>query len=291
MIMKSFQIAGRTAIVTGCNTGLGQGMALALAQAGADIVGVNQGAAPETMAQVQALGRKFLDIQRDLSDTSALSGIVEEALTLNGRVDILVNNAGIIRREDAINFSENDWDDVVNLNLKNVFFLAQAVARQFIAQGTGGKIVNIASMLSFQGGVRVPSYTASKSGVMGITRALANEWAKHGINVNAIAPGYMATANTAALQADPVRNAAILDRIPAGRWGSPSRPSGPGGVFGIPRLGLCQWLHGGCGRWVAGALTSGCLLKLAIKKSTRYVRQQTPWFFVCNALCPGRPVV
>ena len=227
MIMKSFQIAGRTAIVTGCNTGLGQGMALALAQAGADIVGVNHGAAPETMAQVQALGRKFLDIQRDLSDTSALSGIVEEALTLNGRVDILVNNAGIIRRDDAINFSESDWDDVVNLNLKNVFFLAQAVARQFIAQGTGGKIVNIASMLSFQGGVRVPSYTASKSGVMGITRALANEWAKHGINVNAIAPGYMATANTAALQADPVRNAAILDRIPAGRWGSPADLAGP----------------------------------------------------------------
>ena len=225
--MKSFQLAGRTAIVTGCNTGLGQGMALALAQAGADIVGVNQGATPETMAQVQALGRKFLDIQRDLSDTSALSGIVEEALTLNGRVDILVNNAGIIRREDAINFSESDWDDVVNLNLKNVFFLAQAVARQFIAQGTGGKIVNIASMLSFQGGVRVPSYTASKSGVMGITRALANEWAKHGINVNAIAPGYMATANTAALQADPVRNAAILDRIPAGRWGSPADLAGP----------------------------------------------------------------
>ena len=179
------------------------------------------------MAQVQALGRKFLDIQRDLSDTSALSGIVEEALTLNGRLDILVNNAGIIRREDAINFSESDWDDVVNLNLKNVFFLAQAVARQFIAQGTGGKIVNIASMLSFQGGVRVPSYTASKSGVMGITRALANEWAKHGINVNAIAPGYMATANTAALQADPVRNAAILDRIPAGRWGSPADLAGP----------------------------------------------------------------
>ena len=227
MIMKSFQIAGRTAIVTGCNTGLGQGMALALAQAGADIVGVNQGATPETMAQVQALGRKFLDIQRDLSDTSALSGIVEEALTLNGRVDILVNNAGIIRRDDALNFSESDWDDVVNLNLKNVFFLAQAVARQFIAQGTGGKIVNIASMLSFQGGVRVPSYTASKSGVMGITRALANEWAKHGINVNAIAPGYMATANTAALQADPVRNAAILDRIPAGRWGSPADLAGP----------------------------------------------------------------
>jgi len=227
MILNSFQLAGRTAIVTGCNTGLGQGMALALAQAGADIVGVNQSATPETMAQVQALGRKFLDIQQDLSDTSALPGIVEEALSLNGRIDILVNNAGIIRREDAINFSESDWDDVVNLNLKNLFFLAQAAARQFIAQGTGGKIVNIASMLSFQGGVRVPSYTASKSGVLGITRALANEWAKHGINVNAIAPGYMATANTAALQADPVRNAAIVERIPAGRWGTPSDLAGP----------------------------------------------------------------
>ena len=227
MILNSFQLAGRTAIVTGCNTGLGQGMALALAHAGADIVGVNQSAPLETIAQVHALGRKFLDIQKDLSDTSALPGIVQEALTLNGRIDILVNNAGIIRREDAINFSEHDWDDVVNLNLKNVFFLAQAAARQFIAQGTGGKIVNIASMLSFQGGVRVPSYTAAKSGVMGITRALANEWAKHGINVNAIAPGYMATDNTAALQADPVRNAAILDRIPAGRWGTPADMAGP----------------------------------------------------------------
>lgn len=227
MISNSFQLAGRTAIVTGCNTGLGQGMALALAQAGADIVGVNHCAPTDTMAQVTGLGRKFLDIQKDLSDTSALPGIVQEALTLNGRIDILVNNAGIIRREDAINFSESDWDDVVNLNLKNVFFLAQAVARQFIAQGTGGKIVNVASMLSFQGGVRVPSYTASKSGVMGITRALANEWAKHGINVNAIAPGYMATDNTAALQADPVRNAAILDRIPAGRWGTPADMAGP----------------------------------------------------------------
>jgi 2-deoxy-D-gluconate 3-dehydrogenase len=227
MILNSFQLAGCTAIVTGCNTGLGQGIALALAQAGADIVGVNQSAPAETMAQVQALGRKFLDVRKNLSDTSALPGIVQEALKLTGRIDILVNNAGIIRREDAINFSESDWDDVVNLNLKNVFFLAQAAARQFIAQGTGGKIVNIASMLSFQGGVRVPSYTASKSGVMGITRALANEWAKHRINVNAIAPGYMATNNTAALQADPVRNAAILDRIPAGRWGTPADLAGP----------------------------------------------------------------
>jgi 2-deoxy-D-gluconate 3-dehydrogenase len=144
-----------------------------------------------------------------------------------GRIDILVNNAGIIRREDAINFSEKDWDEVMDVNLKSVFFLSQAAAKQFITQGQGGKIVNIASMLSFQGGIRVPSYTASKSGVMGLTRLLANEWGKHGINVNAIAPGYMATNNTAALRADESRNAEILGRIPAGRWGLPSDLAGP----------------------------------------------------------------
>lgn len=227
MILDNFQLAGRAAIVTGCNTGLGQGMALALAQAGADIVGVNVSAPDDTKSQVEALGRKFMDLRANLSDISSLGGLVTEALKVTGKIDILVNNAGIIRREDAINFSEKDWDDVVDLNLKTTFFFSQAVARQFIAQGTGGKIINIASMLSYQGGVRVPSYTASKSGVMGITRALANEWAKHGINVNAIAPGYMATDNTAALRADDARNAAILERIPAGRWGVPADVGGP----------------------------------------------------------------
>lgn len=142
-------------------------------------------------------------------------------------MDILVNNAGIIRRADAIEFSEKDWDDVMNINIKTVFFFSQAVANQFIKQGTGGKIINIASMLSFQGGIRVPSYTASKSGVMGITRAMANEWAKHNININAIAPGYMATNNTAQLRADEDRNKAILERIPAGRWGLPEDLQGP----------------------------------------------------------------
>jgi len=227
MSLDNCKLDGRVAIVTGCNTGLGQGMALALAQAGADIVGVNVAAPDDTRALIEATGRRFLDLRANLSDVSSIANLVTQALGLTGCVDILVNNAGIIRREDALNFTEKDWDDVVDLNLKSVFFFSQAVARQFMAQGKGGKIINVASMLSYQGGVRVPSYTASKSGVMGITRALANEWAKHGINVNAIAPGYMATDNTTALRADEARNAAILERIPAGRWGVPADMAGP----------------------------------------------------------------
>lgn len=227
MILENFQLKGRVAIVTGCDTGLGQGMARALAQAGADVVGVNVSEPRETQIQVEGMGRRFLDLRANLSDISCLDGLIDKAKTLTGKVDILVNNAGIIRRDDAIKFSEKDWDDVIDLNLKTVYFFSQAVARQYIAQGSGGKIINVASMLSFQGGVRVPSYTASKSGVMGITRAMANEWASHRINVNAIAPGYMATNNTAALRADEGRNAAILERIPAGRWGIPDDLAGP----------------------------------------------------------------
>ncbi|HEY1092358.1 MAG TPA: 2-dehydro-3-deoxy-D-gluconate 5-dehydrogenase KduD [Burkholderiaceae bacterium] len=223
----SFQLDGQVAIVTGCNTGLGQGMAWALAEAGADIVGVNRSAPDATRQGVEALGRRFLDVRADLSDASCIGRLMADAQTLTGRVDILVNNAGIIRRADAIDFSEQDWDAVVDTNLKSAFFLAQAMARHCMAQQRGGKIINVASMLSYQGGVRVPSYTASKSGVMGLTRALANEWAQHGINVNAIAPGYMATNNTAALQADDDRNAAILARIPSGRWGLPADMAGP----------------------------------------------------------------
>ncbi|MDU1357999.1 MAG: 2-dehydro-3-deoxy-D-gluconate 5-dehydrogenase KduD, partial [Citrobacter freundii] len=166
-------------------------------------------------------------IQADLSQQDALTSIVTQSVSAFGRIDILVNNAGTIRRQDALDFSEKDWDDVMNLNLKSVFFLSQAVARQFQAQGNGGKIINIASMLSFQGGIRVPSYTASKSGVLGITRLLANEWAAKGINVNAIAPGYMATNNTQQLRADSERNQEIIDRIPAGRWGTPNDLKGP----------------------------------------------------------------
>lgn len=221
MILDAFTLAGKVALVTGCDTGLGQGMTLGLAEAGCDIIGVNRKAPQETAQKVQALGRRFHAIQADLSRHDRLQDIVREAVEKMGRIDILVNNAGTIRREEALSFSEKDWDEVMNLNLKSLFFLSQAVAKQFIKQSSGGKIINIASMLSFQGGIRVPSYTASKSGVLGLTRLLANEWAKYGINVNGIAPGYMATNNTQELREDAARNQEILDRIPAGRWGKP----------------------------------------------------------------------
>ena len=225
--MNMFDLTGKVAVVTGCNTGLGQGMAIALAKAGADIVGVGHEAALETQALVEGLGRKFHYIVANLMKQDQLELIAEETMEVMGRVDILVNNAGIIRRQDLLAFSESDWDDVININQKTVFFLSQAMAKKFVAQGNGGKIINIASMLSYQGGVRVPSYTASKSAVMGLTRALATELAEHNINVNAIAPGYMATDNTQALRADEKRNAAILERIPANRWGTPEDLAGP----------------------------------------------------------------
>lgn len=227
MVLDTFSLTGKVAIVTGCDTGLGQGMALALAESGCDVVGVNRKIPHDTAAKIHALGRRFMAIQADLSRQDTLADIVTQTVTTLGRVDILVNNAGTIRRQDALDFSEKDWDEVMNLNLKSVFFLSQAVARQFLAQGNGGKIINIASMLSFQGGIRVPSYTASKSGVLGITRLLANEWAAQGINVNAIAPGYMATNNTQQLREDTARNQEIVDRIPAGRWGTPDDLKGP----------------------------------------------------------------
>ncbi|MEZ9043048.1 MULTISPECIES: 2-dehydro-3-deoxy-D-gluconate 5-dehydrogenase KduD [unclassified Vibrio] len=227
MILDSFSLEGKVAVVTGCDTGLGQGMAIGLAKAGCDIVGVNIVEPSETIAMIEETGRKFIDIRANLMKLDDIPSIVDRAVTELGRIDILVNNAGIIRRNDAIDFSEQDWDDVMNINIKSVFFMSQAVAKQFIAQGQGGKIINVASMLSFQGGIRVPSYTASKSGVMGVTRLMANEWAKEGINVNAIAPGYMATNNTVALRADEQRNAEILERIPADRWGTPEDLAGP----------------------------------------------------------------
>jgi 2-deoxy-D-gluconate 3-dehydrogenase len=227
MTLPSFNLAGKVALVTGCNTGLGQAMAIALAEAGADVVGINRSAPTEAEKAIKAVGRKFFDLRADVGQTDKLAGLVDQAVQLAGRIDILVNNAGIIRRQDAIDFTEKDWDDVMDVNLKSVFFLSQAVARQLIAQGQGGKIINIASMLSFQGGIRVPSYTSSKSGVLGLTRLMANEWAKHGINVNAIAPGYMDTNNTEAIRADAQRNAEILGRIPAGRWGLPKDMAGP----------------------------------------------------------------
>lgn len=241
MIQEAFRLEGKVAIVTGCDTGLGQGMAVALAEAGCDVVGVNRKIPHETAEKINAFGRRFMAIQADLSQQDALTSIVTQTVSAFGRVDILVNNAGTIRRQDALDFSEKDWDDVMNLNLKSVFFLSQAVARQFLAQGNSGKIINIASMLSFQGGIRVPSYTASKSGVLGITRLLANEWAAKGINVNAIAPGYMATNNTQQLRADSERNQEIIDRIPAGRWGTPNDLKGPVVFLASP---ASDYIHG-----------------------------------------------
>jgi 2-deoxy-D-gluconate 3-dehydrogenase len=220
-----FDLAGRVAIVTGANTGIGQGLAIALAEAGADVALVGRTPAQETAQKVRSAGRRAAIVGADLSTIAPLQEVVDRTVQELGGLDILVNNAGTIRRADALEFSEEDWDAVVDTNLKSVFFLCQAAARHMVSQGKG-KIINIASMLSFQGGIRVPSYTASKSGIAGLTKLLANEWAAKGINVNAIAPGYIATSNTAALQADEVRNRQILERIPAGRWGQPSDLAG-----------------------------------------------------------------
>ena len=221
MILDLFRLDGKTAIVTGARKGLGYGIAEGLAEAGANIVGVGPIEMPELAARVKELGRKFLFVNADLTSQKRIPDIVNEAVSAMGGVDILVNNAGIIRRADILEFGEKDWDDVINVNMKSLFFLSQEVARQMAKQGRGGKIVNIASMLSFQGGIRVPSYTASKSAVAGLTKLLANDLAKYGVQVNAIAPGYMATDNTEALRKDPKRNDEILGRIPAGRWGTP----------------------------------------------------------------------
>jgi 2-deoxy-D-gluconate 3-dehydrogenase len=217
-----FSLEGRIALVTGGNAGIGQGIALALAQAGADIASVARRPSTETVEGVRALRRRALSVQADLTSLEPIERIIAETVEGLGPIDILVNNAGIIRRADAVDFTEADWDDVMNVNLKTVFFLSQAVVRRMIADGRPGKIINTASMLSYQGGIRVPSYTASKSGVAGLTKLMANEWARHGVNANAIAPGYFATDNTQALQADPVRSKEILGRIPAARWGQPS---------------------------------------------------------------------
>jgi 2-deoxy-D-gluconate 3-dehydrogenase len=216
-----FDLTGRVAVVTGANTGIGQGIALALAGAGADLALVGRSPAEDTAYKAEQLGRRAILVPADLSTIAPVGEIVDRTVDELGGLDILVNNAGIIRRADAVDFSEADWDAVIDTNLKSVFFLCQAAGRHMIAQRKG-KIINIASMLSFQGGIRVPSYTASKSGVAGLTKLLANEWAEKGINVNAIAPGYIATNNTAALQADESRNRQIMERIPAGRWGDPS---------------------------------------------------------------------
>jgi len=215
-----FNLDGKVALVTGARTGIGQGIAEGLAEAGCDIVGAGHAAMPETEAYVKNLGRKFLFYDVDLTSQDKIQDLVDTTVKTFGRLDILVNNAGIIRREDVLDFSEKNWDDVISMNMKSLFFLSQAAAR-FMKDNGGGKIINIASMLSFQGGIRVVSYTASKSGVAGITKLMANELAKYKIQVNAIAPGYIATNNTEALIKDPKRSAEILGRIPADRWGTP----------------------------------------------------------------------
>ena len=223
--MPIFSLEGRVAMVTGCNKGLGQAMAVALAEAGADIVGVNRREADQTRQRIASLGRRYISVEAELGKDRP-ADMVERAVTEAGQIDILVNNAGMIRRAPALEFSEDDWDSVIDVNLKAAFFLAQHAARHMIERGMGGKIIHVASMLSFQGGIRVPSYTASKSGILGLTRLMANEWASQGVNVNAIAPGYMATDNTQALRDDPERSAEILGRIPAGRWGDPDDLAG-----------------------------------------------------------------
>ena len=249
--MSIFDLSGKVAIVTGANKGLGQGIALALAEAGADIAAVGTNGIAETQARVEGLGRRFTFVKADLSSIEPIARIVATIVAELGGVDILVNNSGIIRRNEAVDFSEEDWDAVMSVNLKSAFFLSQAAGRHMIAKGYG-KIINIASMLSFQGGVRVPAYTASKSGLAGITKALANEWAAAGINVNAIAPGYMATDNTAQLQADEQRNADILGRIPAGRWG---HPGDLGGAAVFLASHASDYVHGAVipvdGGWLA----------------------------------------
>ena len=215
-----FDLGGKVAIVTGANTGIGQSIALALGGAGADIAAVGRSPAEETVARVRALGRKAEIVSADLSTIEPVQRVVDETIAKLGRLDILVNNAGIIRRADSVDFTEEDWDAVIDTNLKSVFFLCQAAGRHMIAQGSG-RIINIASMLTFQGGIRVPSYTASKSGIGGLTKLHANERAAKVVTVNAIAPGYIATNNTTALRGDEARNRSILERIPAGRWGDP----------------------------------------------------------------------
>jgi 2-deoxy-D-gluconate 3-dehydrogenase len=243
MTVTQFDLTGRVGLVTGAARGLGQALAIGLAEAGADIVGLDREPMSETSGAVLRLGRSFYGLEIDLLTLNQVLAreLVQLAVDSAGRLDILVNNAGIIRRAPAIAFPQDDWQAVLQINLSSVFYLSQAAAQHFTAVAQGGKIINMASMLSFQGGLSVPAYTAAKSGVAGLTRALANEWARHGINVNAIAPGYMATEVTAALRADPARSEAILSRIPAGRWGKPDDLKGVVVFLASP---AAAYLHG-----------------------------------------------
>ncbi|MBC7312495.1 MAG: 2-dehydro-3-deoxy-D-gluconate 5-dehydrogenase KduD [Rhizobium sp.] len=249
--LSAFELVGKRIAITGANTGIGQGIAVAVARAGGAVVGIGRSAMDETARLVEAEGAEFLSIKTDISDTKAAVAMLND-LMADGPLDGLVNNAGIIRRADSVDFTEEDWDDVMDVNLKSLFFLSQAFGRNCLAAKRSGRIVNLASLLSFQGGIRVPSYTASKHGVLGLTRLLANEWAAKGINVNAIAPGYIETNNTEALRSDPDRSKAILERIPAGRWGVPA-DIGDAAVFLLARAS--NFMHGAVipvdGGWLA----------------------------------------
>lgn len=238
--LSAFSLEGRRILVTGANTGIGQGIAVSIARAGGSVIGVGRSAMDETAARIAALGGRFEAVACNLSDKAAAQAMLDRVWD-EAPLDGLVNNAGIIRRADAVEFSEADWDDVMDVNLKTLFFLCQSFGRKALGEGRRGKIVNIASMLSFQGGIRVASYTASKHGVLGVTRLLACEWAARGVNVNAIAPGYIETNNTEALRADTERSAAILSRIPAGRWGGPD-DIGDAAVFLLARAS--DYMHG-----------------------------------------------
>jgi 2-deoxy-D-gluconate 3-dehydrogenase len=242
MILDKFKLDGKVALVTGASSGLGRVIAIALAEAGADVAchARSQGKADETCLAITKIGRRAEAVTGDLAEKQTPTSLVEQTLQHFGRIDILINNAGMIRRAPAVECSEDDWSSVIEVNLSGIFRLSQAAGRRMIEQGSG-KIINTASLLSFQGGVTVPAYTASKSGVAGLTKALANEWAKFNVNVNAIAPGYMETANTAPLRADETRNRQILERIPAGRWGSPEDLAGAAVYLSSE---ASQYMHG-----------------------------------------------
>lgn len=239
--VSPFSLTGRRALVTGANTGIGQGITLALAEAGAEVIATGRSSMAQTQELIEKAGGTCHALKADLASKADRAGLIDKAVAEFGPLDILINNAGIIRRADALAFSETDWDEVVDLNLKTAFFLCQAFGRHVLGESRKGKIVNIASLLSFQGGIRVASYTASKSGIAGITKLLACEWAGKGLNVNAIAPGYIVTSNTDALRADPDRSAAISARIPAGKWGEPSDIGGAA-VFLSSRA--ADYVHG-----------------------------------------------
>jgi 2-deoxy-D-gluconate 3-dehydrogenase len=250
--LTAFSLTGKTVMVTGANTGIGQGIALSIGRAGGRVVGVGRSSMEETSSLMAGQGADFVDVRADLGSTKDAQAMFDATWDQHGPIDGLVNNAGIIKRVDAVDFTEADWDAVMDINLKTMFFLAQSMGRKALAENRAARIVNIASMLSFQGGIRVASYTASKSGVLGITRLLANEWAAKGINVNAIAPGYIETNNTEALRNDPDRSASILGRIPAARWGVPS-DIGDAAVFLLAPAS--NYMHGAVipvdGGWLA----------------------------------------